>query len=164
MSHSPDPYDDDDTERERLRAGQFDLDDFRRQIAQLRQFGSLRKLMRQVPGLEQAAAGLDLESELNHLQGIIDSMTPAERHDPHMIDSTRRRRIAQGAGVHPAEVSGLVKQFDAMAAMVRQLARGRRRAVVLPAAPRPPAERPPGAALQSALNRNLMLWEFIADT
>ena len=48
-------------------------------------------------------------------------MTPAERHDPHMIDISRRRRIAAGAGVDPSDVSGLVKQFDAMAAMVKQM-------------------------------------------
>jgi signal recognition particle subunit SRP54 len=49
-------------------------------------------------------------------------MTPDERRDPHQIDISRRRRIAAGAGVDPADVSGLVKQFDAMAAMVKQMA------------------------------------------
>ena len=53
---------------------------------------------------------------------IIDSMTADERRNPHMIDISRRRRIAAGSGVDPSEVSGLVKQFDAMAAMVKQMA------------------------------------------
>jgi signal recognition particle subunit SRP54 len=65
---------------------------------------------------------MDADGEVKRLQGIIDSMTPSERSDPHSIDIPRRRRIAAGAGVDPADVSSLVKQFDAMASMVKQMA------------------------------------------
>src|SRR5271154_5707964 len=66
--------------------------------------------------------GIDADEEIKRIQGIIDSMTPDERSDPGLIDISRRRRIAAGSGVEPADVSGLVKQFDAMAAVVRQMA------------------------------------------
>ena len=55
------------------------------------------------------------------IQGMIDSMTTAERTNPEIIDIARRRRIAAGAGVDPSDISGLVKQFDAMAAVVKQM-------------------------------------------
>jgi signal recognition particle subunit SRP54 len=64
---------------------------------------------------------VDADAEVKRLQGIIDSMTPAEREDPNVIDISRRKRIAVGAGVDPSDVSNLVKQFDGMAAMVRQI-------------------------------------------
>jgi signal recognition particle subunit SRP54 len=87
--------------------------------------GSVRDLMSQIPGLNQMSTdlgGIDADSEIKRIQGIIDSMTPLERKRPDLIDTSRRRRIAAGAGVDPADVSGLVKQFDAMAAFVRQMA------------------------------------------
>jgi signal recognition particle subunit SRP54 len=112
-------------QQEKLAKGKFDLNDFRQQITQMKKMGSMKELMGKIPGLNQMAGqleGLDADGEVKRLQGIIDSMTPAERADPHLIDIPRRRRIAAGAGVDPADVSGLVKQFDAMAAMVKQMA------------------------------------------
>src|SRR5690606_6031406 len=101
--------------------------DFRRQISQLSRMGTLREILAKLPGLRPLLGGLsdldlDLVSEVKRIQGIIDSMTPAERVDPTLIDGPRRRRIAAGAGVHPAEVASLLRQFNAMAAMVRQMA------------------------------------------
>jgi signal recognition particle subunit SRP54 len=112
-------------QQEKLNKGKFDLNDFRQQIAQMKKMGSMKELMGKIPGLSQMAGqldGVDADGEVKQLQGIIDSMTPAERADPHKIDISRRRRIAAGAGVEPSAVSGLVKQFDAMAAMVKQMA------------------------------------------
>jgi signal recognition particle subunit SRP54 len=112
-------------QQEKLNKGKFDLNDFRQQIAQMKKMGSMKELMGKIPGLSQMAGqldGVDADGEVKQLQGIIDSMTPAERSDPHKIDISRRRRIAAGAGVEPSAVSGLVKQFDAMAAMVKQMA------------------------------------------
>jgi signal recognition particle subunit SRP54 len=112
-------------QQEKLNKGKFDLNDFRQQIAQMKKMGSMKELMGKIPGLSQMAGqldGVDADGEVKQLQGIIDSMTPAERADPHKIEISRRRRIASGAGVEPSAVSGLVKQFDAMAAMVKQMA------------------------------------------
>jgi signal recognition particle subunit SRP54 len=80
--------------------------------------------MSKIPGLNQMSSdlgGIDADSEIERIQGIIDSMTQLERSRPDLIDMSRRRRIAAGAGVDPADVSGLVKQFDAMAAFVRSM-------------------------------------------
>jgi signal recognition particle subunit SRP54 len=87
--------------------------------------GSVNDLMSKIPGMGQMAEqmqGIDADAEVKRIKGIIDSMTPDEREDPHKIDIQRRKRIAQGAGVDPSDVSGLVKQFDAMAAVVKQMA------------------------------------------
>ncbi len=78
-----------------------------------------------IPCMSQMAGGLegvDADGEVKRIQGMIDSMTKAERSDPHIIDISRRRRIAAGAGVEPSDVSGLVKQFDGMASFVKQMA------------------------------------------
>ena len=111
-------------QQERMAKGKFDLDDFRKQIVQMKKMGSMKELMGKIPGLGQMGDmldGVDADSEVKRIQGIIDSMTPAERRDPHVIDIGRRRRIAAGSGVEPPDVSQLVKQFDAMAAMVKQM-------------------------------------------
>ncbi|MFO0952236.1 MAG: signal recognition particle protein [Isosphaeraceae bacterium] len=112
-------------QQEKLSQGKFDLNDFRKQIGQMKQMGSIKELMGKIPGLSQMSStleGIDADSEVKRIQGIIDSMTPEERRDPHRIDISRRRRIATGAGVDPADVSSLVKQFDAMAVLVKQMA------------------------------------------
>jgi signal recognition particle subunit SRP54 len=113
-------------QQEQLARGKFDLDDFRKQIVQMKKMGSMRDLMSKIPGLNQMGldevGGIDADEEIKRIQGIIDSMTPDERSDPRLIDISRRRRIAAGSGVDPSDVSGLVKQFDAMAAVVRQMA------------------------------------------
>jgi signal recognition particle subunit SRP54 len=113
-------------QQEKLAQGKFDLNDFRQQIVQMKKMGSVKDLLGKIPGLSQMAGGLDMagvdaDSEVKRIQGIIDSMTPAERRNPHVIDIPRRRRIASGAGVDPSDVSSLVKQFDAMAALVKQM-------------------------------------------
>jgi signal recognition particle subunit SRP54 len=113
-------------QQEALLKGKFDLDDFRKQIGTMKKMGSMRDLMSKIPGMGQLGmenlGGIDADEEVKRIQGIIDSMTPAERRDPNLIDISRRRRIAAGSGVDPADVSGLVKQFDAMAAVVKQMA------------------------------------------
>jgi signal recognition particle subunit SRP54 len=113
-------------QQEKLAKGKFDLDDFRKQILQMKKMGSMRELLGKIPGLNQipmdALGGMDPEEDIKRIEGMIDSMTPEERCDPALIDISRRRRIAAGSGVDPSEVSGLVKQFDGMAALVKQMA------------------------------------------
>jgi signal recognition particle subunit SRP54 len=112
-------------QQEKLALGKFDLNDFRTQIMQMKKMGSVKDLMGKIPGMSEMASGLDgvdADGEVKRIQGIIDSMTARERSNPHMIDISRRRRIAVGAGVDPSDISSLVKQFDAMAAVVKQMA------------------------------------------
>ena len=90
----------------------------------MKKMGSVKDLISKFPGLNQMPIdldNLDADGEVQRIQGIIDSMTPDERRNPHQIDISRRRRIASGAGVDPADVSSLVKQFDGMAALVKQM-------------------------------------------
>jgi signal recognition particle subunit SRP54 len=114
-------------QEERLKEGQFTLEDFRTQLKQIGRLGPLQKVMSLIPGMGQInkmmeEMGEDHEGGLKRLGGIIDSMTPDERRNPKQIDPSRRRRIAAGAGVEPHEINELVKQFDGMAAIMKQLA------------------------------------------
>jgi signal recognition particle subunit SRP54 len=113
-------------QQERLEAGQFTLEDFKKMLLQTRRLGPLGKVLGMIPGMggmQEMLAGADLEKDMQRLFGIIDSMTPEERRSPgRVIDQPRRRRIAAGAGVEPNEVSDLVKQFDGMAAMMKGMA------------------------------------------
>ena len=111
-------------QQEKLATGKFDLNDFRLNLIQMKKMGSVKDLMGKLPGLNQMSVdldGIDADGEVKRIQGIIDGMTQEERKNPHMIDISRRRRISAGAGVDPSDVSGLVKQFDAMAALVKQM-------------------------------------------
>jgi signal recognition particle subunit SRP54 len=113
-------------QEERLRKGEFTLEDFRKQLSQIGRLGPLQKVMGLIPGmgaLNEMMGDIDPEEDLKRLFGIIDSMTPEERRNPSkVIDQSRRRRIAAGAGVEPHEVGDLVKQFDAMSQMMTSLA------------------------------------------
>ena len=113
-------------QEERLRKGEFTLDDFRRMLGQTKKLGPINKIMGLLPGMgnmQQMLEGVDAESDMKRLGGIVDAMTPPERRNPSkLIDQSRRRRIAAGAGVEPHEVNELVKQFDGMAAMMKEMA------------------------------------------
>ena len=99
----------------RIRKGEFTLDDFRRTMTQARKLGPLNKLMDMIPGmsgLKGMLGDVDADQDMKRLFGIIDSMTPEERRHPNkVIDQSRRRRIAAGAGVEPHEVNELVKRL-----------------------------------------------------
>jgi signal recognition particle subunit SRP54 len=113
-------------QEERLRKGEFTLDDFRKMMSQTSKLGPLNKLMGMIPGmgaLKEMMGDTDHEQEMRRLGGIIDSMTPDERRSPsRIVDQSRRRRIAAGAGVEPAEVNALIKQYEPMADMMKQMA------------------------------------------
>jgi signal recognition particle subunit SRP54 len=113
-------------QEERLRKGEFTLEDFRKQLSQVTRLGPLQKVMGLIPGMSQLnemMGDVDHEQDMKRLFGIIDAMTPEERRNPaKSIDQSRRRRIAAGAGVQPHEVNELVKQFDAMSQMMTTMA------------------------------------------
>jgi signal recognition particle subunit SRP54 len=113
-------------QEERLKAGEFTLEDFKKMLTQTRRLGPLGKVLGMLPGMggmQEMLGGADLEKDMNRLFGIIDAMTPEERRNPsRLVDQSRRRRIARGAGVEAHEVSDLVKQFDGMAAMMKGMA------------------------------------------
>jgi signal recognition particle subunit SRP54 len=113
-------------QEERLKKGEFTLDDFRKQMSQIGRLGPLQKVMSMIPGMSALTKGiddLDPEGDMKRLLGIVDSMTAEEKRNPtKVIDQSRRRRIAAGAGVEPHEVNELVKQFDAMSQVMTAMA------------------------------------------
>jgi signal recognition particle subunit SRP54 len=111
---------------EKVATGDFTLDDFLQQMQQLRKLGSMSKLMGMLPGMGQfrdQLANFD-EREIDRIQAIIQSMTPAERTNPKIIDGSRRSRIARGAGRTVSDVNQLIDRFGEAARMMRQLASG----------------------------------------
>ncbi|MEX1142105.1 MAG: signal recognition particle protein [Thermoleophilaceae bacterium] len=110
----------------KIRKNQFTLDDFLEQMKQVRSMGPLQNLLKMIPGVGQQLGALKVDDrELDRLQAIITSMTPAERANPKLIDGSRRRRIAAGSGTSVQAVSQLVKQFAQMQKLMRQMARGK---------------------------------------
>lgn len=135
MSNDEHPRKEDPLERmrdqkEKLKKGEFTLDDFRKQMAIVAKPGLMQKMIGMMPGIGQVRDAVNDfdESEMNGLFGIIDSMTPAERADTKLIDPSRRRRIAIGAGCGPRQVKELVLQYEAMAQIMTAMAvKGMRR-------------------------------------
>ena len=110
----------------KLKTNQFTLDDFLDQMKQVRNMGPLGNLMKMIPGMGQQLGNVQIDdSELDRLQAIITSMTPAERANPSLIDGSRRRRIAHGSGTTVQGVNQLVKQFGQMQKMMRSLQQGK---------------------------------------
>ena len=113
-----------------LRAGQLSFDDFLAQIRQLRGMGPLEGLLDMVPGggqLKGQLAGANTELEMKRMEAIILSMTPRERAHPELIDGARKKRIARGSGVQPADINRLLKARDAMQKMAKQFGAVNRR-------------------------------------
>ncbi|MFO0905125.1 MAG: signal recognition particle protein [Pirellulales bacterium] len=110
---------------ERLKSGEFTLDDFRNQLQQVLKPGLMQKLMGLMPGMGEITKmmqDVDAESELRRSMAIIDSMTLKERRTPKIIDPSRRNRIAKGAGVEVSAVTQLLKQYEAMLPLMRGMA------------------------------------------
>ncbi len=107
-------------------SGDFTLDDFLSQMQQIRKLGSLSKIMGMLPGMGQFRDQLDSfdEREIDRIQAIIQSMTPAERANPKLIDGSRRARIAKGSGRQVSDVNTLVDRFFEARKMMQQMARG----------------------------------------
>jgi signal recognition particle subunit SRP54 len=108
--------------------GSFDLDDFLAQLGQMKKMGGLAGLMDKLPSqLSAKAAGADMdraERDVRRMEGIIRSMTPLERRKPELIKASRKRRIAQGAGVQVQEVNRLLNQFEQMQGMMKKMKGG----------------------------------------
>ncbi len=106
----------------------FDLNDFKAQIGQMRSMGGIGALLDKLPAqfgaLAQQAGGAVEDKAIRRLEGIIDSMTPAERSKPELIKASRKRRIATGAGVPVQEVNRLLNQFEQTQKMMKQFSKG----------------------------------------
>lgn len=111
---------------EKLRQANFDLEDFLEQFQQLRKMGPLKQLVSMLPGIGQELRDVEVdEKDLNRVEAIIRSMTPAERRDPKIINGSRKRRIAGGSGTSPQEVNKVLKQFAEAQKMMKAIAGGK---------------------------------------
>ncbi|MDO9012924.1 MAG: signal recognition particle protein [Gallionella sp.] len=104
----------------------FDLNDFKMQFVQMRKMGGMSALMDKLPAqLSQAAADSKVDDKsINRLEGIINSMTPLERSKPELIKASRKRRIAEGAGVKVMHVNQLLNQFEQTQKMMKMFSKG----------------------------------------
>jgi signal recognition particle subunit SRP54 len=107
--------------------GRFTLEDFLEQLQQVRKMGSISGVLSMLPGmskdLKQASESVD-DRQIDQVEAIIHSMTPAERIEPSVIDGSRRVRIANGSGTTTADVNALLKQFKEMQKMMKGFAKG----------------------------------------
>ena len=110
------------------KGGDFDLNDFKAQIGQMKNMGGLSSLMDKLPAQFQAAASQtnmdQAEKQVRRMEGIINAMTPSERAKPELIKASRKRRIAAGAGVQVQEVNRMLNQYDQMRTMMKKLKGG----------------------------------------
>jgi signal recognition particle subunit SRP54 len=110
----------------RMRAGEFTFDDFLASYRMLRKMGPLKGVMSMIPGLGKQLQGLDVdEGELKRVEAIVLSMTPQERQIPHLIDGSRRKRIAAGSGTTIQQVNKLLSARKQMQKMMKQMGKGK---------------------------------------
>jgi signal recognition particle subunit SRP54 len=115
---------------QKLVKGEFDLEDFRDQLQQLKQMGPIGQLLDMIPGMSKLTAGMApdvTDQQMKIIEAIINSMTPGERRNPRIINASRKRRIAKGSGTTVMEVNDLLSQFRQMQRMMKQLAGGGKR-------------------------------------
>ncbi len=111
---------------EKLRKGQFTLEDFLDQMQQVRKMGPLQNIVGMLPGLPKEARQAQIdESQLGRIEAIIRSMTPEERRNPTVINGSRRLRIARGSGTTTGDVNAMLKQFKMVQQMMRSVAKGK---------------------------------------
>jgi len=111
--------------QKKMAKGSFGFDDFLKQMQAVKKMGGMKDMLKMMPGMGSQLGDFDFDDgELRRMEGIVHSMTLAERRQPEIIDSPRRRRIAGGAGVEVNDVSGLVKTFKRSRDMLKALSGG----------------------------------------
>src|SRR5579863_10289810 len=106
----------------KIRKNQFDFEDFKQQLEQIKKMGNLKDLMGMIPGIGKAVKDIDVNNDsFKGIEAMINSMTPFERANPDSIDQSRRRRLAKGSGKDISDVNAFLKQFEQMKAMMKQM-------------------------------------------
>lgn len=109
---------------ERMRKGQFSLEDFLEQLRQMKKLGSIEKIVGLLPGGSDMLKGADLsksEKEFGRMEAMICAMTPVERRNPQILNAKRRLRIANGSGVKVSELNSMLNRFNQMQQMMRKM-------------------------------------------
>ena len=113
-------------QQQKMLQGKFTLVDFKDMMGQIKKLGSIREIMKMIPGMGKAAdmfgGDISPETEMSKIEGMINSMTKRERENPDIIDISRRRRIARGSGVEPSDVNKLLKDFSMMGGVMKDMA------------------------------------------
>ncbi|MBQ7471417.1 MAG: signal recognition particle protein, partial [Prevotella sp.] len=108
-----------------IQKNKFDFDDFLKQIEQIKKMGNLKDLASMIPGVGKQLKDIDIDDNaFKGIEAIIHSMTPQERQNPEILNTSRRQRIAKGSGTNIQEVNRLIKQFDQMRKMMRMMTGG----------------------------------------
>ncbi len=144
----------------KMQQAKFDLEDFLTQMRRMRKIGSLESILKLIPGMGGLLKKLgDVqmpEKEIDKAEAIINSMTKKERHEPSIIDQSRRARIAKGCGLNVAEVNALIKNFEQMNKMMQQMLGGGGKTPKMPKMPRipgmPAGYTPPGTKPQPKMS------------
>lgn len=106
----------------KIRRNKFDFADFKMQLEQIKKMGNLKDLMGMIPGMGKAIKDIDISDDaFKGIEAMINSMTPHERNNPDVIDSSRRKRIAKGSGKDISEVNAFMKQFEQMRDMMKNM-------------------------------------------
>lgn len=111
----------------KLKKNDFDLEDFRKQLRQMKKLGSMSSLMKFIPGAGKLTKNVDMdqaEAELKRKEAIIDSMTMKERKQPKILNGSRRQRIALGSGTAVADINRFMKEFEQMKKMMKKFSQG----------------------------------------
>ncbi|MDD4731735.1 MAG: signal recognition particle protein [Desulfovibrio sp.] len=125
-------FDEEDAERmaKKMQKAQFDLEDFRTNMRRLKKLGSMEGLLKMIPGmggmLKQLGDVQMPEKELARTEAIINSMTMQERHQPKLLNASRKERIARGCGMQVADVNKLIKNFEQMSKMMQKMMGGKK--------------------------------------
>lgn len=117
-------FDEEEAKRleKKIRKNKFDFNDFLGQIQQVKKMGNVKDLAAMIPGVGKAIKDIDIPDDpFKNIEAIIGSMTPQERENPEIINTSRRRRIAKGAGTDIQEVNKLLKQFDQTKKMMKMV-------------------------------------------
>jgi signal recognition particle subunit SRP54 len=118
--------------QKKIAKDQFDFDDFIAQIQQIKKMGNVKDLMAMIPGVGKAVKDLDIDDNaFKGIEAIIRSMTPEERHNPAVLNGSRRKRIADGSGTSVQEVNRLLKQFDETRKMMKMVTKSGNKAKLM---------------------------------
>jgi signal recognition particle subunit SRP54 len=111
--------------QKKIQKNKFDFNDFLNQIEQIKKMGNIKELASMIPGVGKAIKDVDIDNNsFKGVESIIKSMTPKERYNPEILNSSRRTRIAAGSGTNIQEVNRLIKQFDQMKKMMKSVTSG----------------------------------------
>src|SRR5690606_36069103 len=124
VEKAQDQFDEEEAKKieKKIRANKFDFDDFKTQLGQIKKMGNIKDLLGMISGIGKAIKDIDISDDaFKGIEAMIDSMTPKERRNPDLINPSRRKRIAEGAGKDIAEMNAFMKQFEQMRGMMKQM-------------------------------------------